>query len=74
MCHYPRYIGPHCTDTPNTTNTPFQDMKHGTLGAPLLVTSSGHHWRPVQKSSLEDPPLPQLVLTSGAWSQKTYGW
>ena len=35
---------------------------------PLLVTSGGHHWRPVQTFSLEDPPPltpPPLVLTSG---------
>ena len=30
--------------------------------APLLVTSSGHHWRPDQTCSLEDPPP---VLISG---------
>ena len=45
-------------------------MRHGTLGAPLLVTSGGHHWRPVQKCSLEDPPLPLLVLTSGGMVTK----
>ena len=45
-------------------------MRHGTLGALLLVTSGGHHWRPVQKCSLEDPPLPPLVLTSGGMVTK----
>ena len=38
------------------------------LPNPLLVKSGGHHWRPVQTCSLEDPP----VLTSGGHS--TYGW
>ena len=31
---------------------------------PQLLTSGGHHWRPVQTCSLEDSP-PQLVLTFG---------
>ena len=30
---------------------------------PLLVTSGGHYWRPVETCSLEDPPKP--ILTSG---------
>ena len=28
----------------------------GSTLAPLLVTSGGHHWRPVQTCSLQDPP------------------
>ena len=38
---------------------------------PLLVTSGGHHWRPVQTCSFEDTPPP--VLTSDG-QQSTYGW
>ena len=42
--HYLWCIGPHCTETP----------------LPLLVISSGHHWRPVQACSLQ-------VLTFGGY-------
>ena len=31
---------------------------------PLLVTSGGHHWRPLQTCSLEDP-LPSVLTSSG---------
>ena len=37
----------------------------------LLVTSSGHHWRPVQACSLDDFPPPKPILTSGG-HQSTY--
>ena len=35
--------------------------------SPLLGTSGGHNWRPVQFFSLEPPPPPP-VLTSDGWS------
>ena len=41
------------------------------LHPPLLLTSGGHHWRPVQTCSLEDltPPPTQVLITSGGhWS------
>ena len=55
------------------------DIRHGTpwtsdMGPPspaLLVTSSGHHWRPVQACSLDDFPPPKPILTSGG-HQSTY--
>ena len=69
---YPWCIGPHCTGTPQALSHP---LRHGTSGTtqsyrvdiehqpyPLLVTYGGHHWRPVQNCSLQDPPPP--VLTS----------
>ena len=35
---------------------------------PLLMTSGGHHWRPVQTCSLQDPPPTHtLMLTSGGY-------
>ena len=46
--------------------------EHGTLGplalvlARLPVTSGGHHWRPVQTYSLQDPcPSPPVLTSSG---------
>ena len=40
--------------------------EHQTWGlTSQLMTSSSHHWRFVQTSSLEDPPPPPPVLTSG---------
>ena len=39
---------------------------------PLLLTSGGHHWGPVQTHSLEGLPL--LVLTSSDGHQNTYSW
>ena len=48
--HYPWCIGPHSTGPHETS-----DM--GPTGpGPLLVTSGGHHWRPVQACSLENTP------------------
>ena len=41
---------------------PHSDIRPGDLPLPLLLTSGGDHWRPVQTCSLED--LPSLVLTS----------
>ena len=32
---------------------------------PLVLTFIGHHWRPVQTSSLQDPPTPLLVTSGG---------
>ena len=37
---------------------------------PLLLASSGHHWRAIQTCSLED--LPQLVIASGSGHQNRY--
>ena len=39
------------------------DIRHGTPPCPLLLTCGGHHWRPFQTCSPEDPLSP-LVLTS----------
>ena len=42
------------------------DMGPQSIGTPMLVTSGGHHWRPVQNCSFQDPPsLP--ILTSGVY-------
>ena len=38
----------------------------------LLLTPGGHHWRPVQTCSLDDPTPP--LLTPGGGHQNTYGW
>ena len=43
--------------------------------SPLLLTSGGHHWKPVQTWSLEDlpPPLPPVLTSSGGhWNM--YSW
>ena len=50
--HYPWFIGPHCTGTPS--------QRHGTSWEPLLVTSGGHLFRPIQTCRLGSP----LELTS----------
>ena len=45
---------------------PAPDIRHGTpvsALAPPLVTSDGHHWRPVQTCSLKDP----LPTPTGTW-------
>ena len=44
---------PHCTGPPSPGSDPI----------PLLLTSDGQDWKPVQTCSLEDP-LPPLELTS----------
>ena len=48
-----------------STNPALQTSDMGPLQSqlPLLVTSSGHHWRPVQTCSFEEPP--PSVLTCG---------
>ena len=49
------------------------DIGHETLLTPhQLLTSGGHHCRPVQICSLEDSPPLHAVLTSGG--QSTYRW
>ena len=65
---YPSCIGPHCTGPPGSGPS----CRHGTWGPsmPLLVTTGGHHWRPVQTSSLEDPP----PSTDIWWLPKHVGW
>ena len=39
--------------------------------SPRLATSDGHHWRPVQTCSFENPPL---GVTSGGRYWSTYSW
>ena len=55
---------------------PSPDTRHGTYNlAPLLLTSGGHHWRPVQTCSLENIPPPLIsVLTSSGGHENTYSW
>ena len=60
--HYPSCIGPHCTPHPPSPQP--WPPRHQTWDT-LLKTSGGHHWRPIQTCSFEDPPL---VLTSGGRS------
>ena len=51
-------MGPHCTWTPSPHpwSQPPPDMGPDCTGTPL-VTSGGHHWKPVQTCSLQDPLL-----------------
>ena len=57
---------------PNPSPVPL-NIRHRTPGfSPLLVTSCGHHCRPIQTCSLEDTP--PLVLTSGATEAHIVGW
>ena len=59
--HYPWSIGPLCTGPPSPGPGPSSvDMRHWTPSPPktpwpLLMTSGGNHWWPVQTCSLEDP-------------------
>ena len=55
-------LEPHCTGTSPSLTGPL----------PLLVTSGGQDWRPVQICSL-DGPLLLPVLTTGDWSGQTGG-
>ena len=79
--HYARCIGPHCTAHPfpdmerHSTRTPGLlpsmilaplDMGPQSIGTVLLVTSGGHHWRPVQNCLFQDP-TPAPILTSGVY-------
>ena len=72
--HYRLCLGPHCRD-PTTGSGPLvpvllQTWDRGTPPNPdpLLVTSGGQHWRPVQTGSLDltVQPLSPRVLTSGS--------
>ena len=49
----------HGTPTPAPALSPLQtwDTLASCPLGPLLVTSGGHHWTPVQTCSLEDPPI-----------------
>ena len=47
---------PHLTITHDT-------LDPTVLTPPLLLTSDGHHWRPVQTCSLEDLPPPTSTYT-----------
>ena len=75
--------GPHVTIThdglgheypllwiPDMGPPPIPDI--GPTHHPLLLTSGGHHQRPVHTCSLEDLPLP--ILTSSGGHRNTYGW
>ena len=62
------------------TETWIVNMGHGdprSKPCPLLVTSGGHHWRPVQTFSfgftVQGPNPSPMVLTSGG-HQSTYSW
>ena len=58
----PPDTGPFCIGTPDPG--PLQTWDLTVQGHfPLLVTSRGHLWRPVQTCSLQDPP----VLISGGY-------
>ena len=49
----PLGMGPHCTEShPRHGFSPYKDPRL------LQVISGGHHWRPVQNCSLQDPPNP----------------
>ena len=61
--HYPWCIGPHCTAPPTPIPPRYQ------IWGPVVLTSGGHHLRPVQTCSFEDTPL-LPILTSGGQS----GW
>ena len=75
--HYSWNMGPHCTRTPS--KVPALPPQHQTWDpsgpSPLLVTSFGHHWRPIQTCSLEDTlhwywhlgPLKHIQLV-GKWT------
>ena len=52
--HYPWCIWPYYTGLPPPNPALWTSKMAGP--GPLLVTSGGHHWRPVQTCSLEDPP------------------
>ena len=86
--HYSWCIRPHCTGSPSRHGALPQlalvspsppDMGLGPQSLPhLLVTSGGHHWRPVQTCSLDlivqaPPSPPPLLLTFGG-HQSTYSW
>ena len=47
--------------------------RHGTYPPLLLLTSGGHHWRPVQSCSLENLSRLPTVLTSSGGRQNTFG-
>ena len=44
-----------------------------TSGTPMLMTSGGHHWRPVQICSIQDP-LPQHPVAVEAGAVSVSGW
>ena len=56
--YYPWWIGSHHTGNPNPTSpSPNPTQALPALPAlPLVLTSGGQAWRPVQTCSLEDPP------------------
>ena len=76
--------GPHVTITHDALDFTVQpsQSRHGTWGTPqpktrpLLVTSHGHHWRPVQTCPLDlivhRDPLPMVLTTGG--DPSTYAW
>ena len=52
------------------------DMRTWVPSPPPLLTSGGHHWRPVQTCSLEGipTPFPSMVLTPCGSHWNMYGW
>ena len=74
-------VGCHVTiihDALKITVTTLPPTRHGTwvpTRLPLLPTSGGHHWRPVQTCSLwgHTPPPPPVVLTPSSGLRNMYG-
>ena len=68
--HYPWYIGHHCKSPPNPLDirpgTPPPPRHQALIPSPLLVTSGGYHWRPVQTCSFDNTPDRHLVVATEA--------
>ena len=81
--HYPWCLGPHYTGSPwpwpwlkYTFSAPL-DIRPGTScpsPTPLLLTSGGHHWRPVQTCSPEIPIPSGVTSGGGHWSTYGFKW
>ena len=63
--------GGHVTITHDALDLTYSPPRHGTPCPPLLVTSGGHHRRPIQTCPLEDP---LSVLTFGGGHRSTHAW
>ena len=69
--HYLWCIGPYCTGL-HPQPWPLWTSDLGPQASvPLLVTSGGHHWRPVLTCSFEDPHEQHLVVTIEAHTVST---